>query len=156
MKSVSRGFSRRSPAIWSSMKENFALAGRLIQQSCLKHGVQPQILTLHSDRGSPMTSQCTAQLLADLGVTRSLSRPNHLSDGSKSIPVHGFSKSRVLTPLCCEKVSCGSLPNAFAPLFRGLLPSGSQQENGRFHTRTDLSIQELNEQMTEEVNPDGS
>ena len=56
-------------------RENSSLAGRLIQQSCLKHGVQPQILTLHSDRGAPMTSQCTAQLFADLGVTRSLSRP---------------------------------------------------------------------------------
>ena len=33
------------------------------------------MLTLHSDRGAPMTSKCTAQLLADLGVTRSLSRP---------------------------------------------------------------------------------
>ena len=43
-------------------RENSALAGRLIQQSCLKHGVQPRVLTLHSDRGAPMTSQCTAQL----------------------------------------------------------------------------------------------
>ena len=36
-------------------RENSALAGRLIQQSCLKHGVQPRVLTLHSDRGAPMT-----------------------------------------------------------------------------------------------------
>ena len=56
------------------------MAGELIQQSCLKHGVQPQVLTLHSDRGAPMTSQCTAQLLADLGVTRSLSRPQVSDD----------------------------------------------------------------------------
>ena len=61
-------------------RENSALAGRLIQQSCLKHGVQPRLLTLHSDRGTPMTSQCTAQLLADLGVTRSLSRPQVSDD----------------------------------------------------------------------------
>ena len=61
-------------------RENSALAGLLIQQSCLKHGVQPQVLTLHSDRGAPMTSQCTAQLLADLGVTRSLSRPQVSDD----------------------------------------------------------------------------
>ena len=60
-------------------RENSALAGRLIQQSCLKHGVQPRVLTL-SDRGAPMTSQCTAQLLADLGVTRSLSRPQVSDD----------------------------------------------------------------------------
>jgi len=57
-----------------------SLASRLIQQSCLKHGVQPEVLTLHSDRGAPMTSQCTAQLLADLGVTRSLSRPQVSDD----------------------------------------------------------------------------
>ena len=57
-------------------RENSAL----IQQSCLKHGVQPRVLTLHSDRGAPMTSQCTAQLLADLGVTRSLSRPQVSDD----------------------------------------------------------------------------
>ena len=61
-------------------RESSALAGRLIQQSCLKHGVQPQVLTLHSDRRAPMTSQCTAQLLADLGVTRSLSRPQVSDD----------------------------------------------------------------------------
>ena len=61
-------------------RESSALAGRLIQQSCLKHGVQPLVLTLHSDRGAPMTSQCTAQLLADLGVTRSLSRPQVSDD----------------------------------------------------------------------------
>ena len=42
--------------------------------------VQPRVLTLHSDRGAPMTSQCTAQLLADLGVTRSLSRPQVSDD----------------------------------------------------------------------------
>ena len=38
------------------------------------------MLTLHSDRGAPMTSQCTAQLLAELGVTRSLSRPQVSDD----------------------------------------------------------------------------
>ena len=65
---------------WWRDRENSALAGRLIQQSCLKHGVQPRVLTLHSDRGAPMTSQCTAQLLADLGVTRSLSRPQVSDD----------------------------------------------------------------------------
>ena len=51
----------------------------MIEQTCLKQGIKPQVLTLHSDRSAPMTSKCTAQLLADLGVTRSLSRPQ-LSD----------------------------------------------------------------------------
>ena len=61
-------------------RENSALAGRLITETCHKQGVQPRVLTLHSDRGAPMTSKCTAQLLADLGVTRSLSRPQVSDD----------------------------------------------------------------------------
>ena len=61
-------------------RENSALAGRLIEETCHNQGVQPQVLTLHSDRGAPMTSKCTAQLLADLGVTRSLSRPQVSDD----------------------------------------------------------------------------
>jgi putative transposase len=61
-------------------KENAALAGRLIEQTCLKHDVTPQLLTLHSDRGAPMTAKCTAQLYADLGITRSLSRPQVSDD----------------------------------------------------------------------------
>ena len=73
-------FSRYVPGWMVADRENSALAGRLIQQTCLKYGVQPQVLTLHSDRGAPMTSQCTAQLLADLGVTRSLSRPQVSDD----------------------------------------------------------------------------
>jgi len=61
-------------------RENSALAARLIEETCHKQGVEPQVLTLHSDRGAPMTSKCTAQLLADLGVTRSLSRPQVSDD----------------------------------------------------------------------------
>ena len=61
-------------------RENAALAGTLIEQTCIKQGIRPQVLTLHSDRGAPMTSKCTAQLLADLGVTRSLSRPQVSDD----------------------------------------------------------------------------
>ena len=73
-------FSRYAVGWMVADRENSALAGRLIQQSCLKYGVQPRVLTLHSDRGAPMTSQCTAQLLADLGVTRSLSLPRVSDD----------------------------------------------------------------------------
>lgn len=61
-------------------RESSALAARLIEETCYKQGVEPQVLTLHSDRGAPMTSKCTAQLLADLGVTRSLSRPQVSDD----------------------------------------------------------------------------
>ena len=53
-------------------RENTALAKRLIEQSCENFRIEPGQLTLHSDRGSPMTSHGTAQLLARLSVTRSL------------------------------------------------------------------------------------
>ena len=72
-------FSRYVVGWMVAERESAALASRLIEQSCLKQSIEPQVLTLHSDRGAPMTSKCTAQLLADLGVTRSLSRP-HVSD----------------------------------------------------------------------------
>jgi len=61
-------------------RENASLAGRLIKETCAKYDVNPDVLTLHSDRGSPMTAKCTAQLFADLGVTQSLSRPQVSDD----------------------------------------------------------------------------
>jgi putative transposase len=73
-------FSRYAVGWMVADRENSALAGRLIEETCNKQGVTPKILTLHSDRGAPMTSKCTAQLLADLGVTRSLSRPQISDD----------------------------------------------------------------------------
>jgi putative transposase len=45
----------------------------------LKQGVDPGKLTIHADRGSSMTSKTVAELLVDLGVTKSHSRP-HVSD----------------------------------------------------------------------------
>ena len=102
-------------------RENSALAGRLIQQSCLKHGVQPRVLTLHSDRGAPMTSQCTAQLLADLGVTRSLSRPQVSDDNPfseaqfKTLKYHPSfpdgSETRARPRPSVDRSSVGTMPS---------------------------------------------
>lgn len=73
-------YSRMTVGWMLADRENAALAGRLIDDTCARLGIQPHELTLHSDRGSPMTAKCTAQLLADLGVTRSLSRPQVSDD----------------------------------------------------------------------------
>ena len=73
-------FSRYVVGWMVAERESAALASRLIEQTCLKQGIEPQGLTLHSDRGAPMTSKCTAQRLADLGVTRSPSRPRVSDD----------------------------------------------------------------------------
>lgn len=60
-------------------QESAALAELLIAETCLKQGIQPGQLTLHADRGSPMTSKLVSQLLVDLGILKSHARP-HLSD----------------------------------------------------------------------------
>ena len=59
--------------------EAAALARELVDQTCLRQGIQAEQLTLHADRGSPMIAKSLAMLLADLGVTKSHSRP-HVSD----------------------------------------------------------------------------
>ena len=45
-----------------------------------KHSIDPDQLTLHADRGSSMASKPVAFLLADLGVTKSHSRPHVPND----------------------------------------------------------------------------
>jgi putative transposase len=59
--------------------ESSTLAKRLIAETCEKQNVLPGQLTIHADRGSSMKSKPVALLLADLGITKSHSRP-HVSD----------------------------------------------------------------------------
>jgi len=59
--------------------ESAELAKRLIDDTCTKQAIGPGQLTVHADRGSSMTSKPVAFLLADLGVTKTHSRP-HVSD----------------------------------------------------------------------------
>jgi len=47
--------------------------------ACAKQKIQPGQLTVHADRGSAMTSKSVAFLMADLGVTKTHSRP-YVSD----------------------------------------------------------------------------
>lgn len=59
--------------------ESAELAKRLIADTCGKQAIQPGQLNIHADRGSSMTSKPVAFLMADLGVTKTHSRP-HVSD----------------------------------------------------------------------------
>nr|CBX28866.1 hypothetical protein N47_B20120 [uncultured Desulfobacterium sp.] len=68
-------FSRYVVGWMVASREQGTLAKKLIEQSCEKQGIQPSQLIIHSDRGSSMTSKTVAFLLADLGITKSLSRP---------------------------------------------------------------------------------
>jgi putative transposase len=60
--------------------ESATLAQKLIRESCERQGITEGQLTLHADRGSSMTSKSVALLLADLGVTKSHSRPHVSND----------------------------------------------------------------------------
>jgi putative transposase len=60
-------------------REAAALAERLLADTLAAQQVEAGQLTVHADRGTSMTSKPVAMLLADLGVTRSHSRP-HVSD----------------------------------------------------------------------------
>jgi putative transposase len=61
-------------------QESARLAEQLIAASCDRQGIAPGQLTVHSDRGPAMTSKPVALLLADLGVTKSHSRPHVSND----------------------------------------------------------------------------
>jgi len=60
--------------------ESAPLAERLIAATCETQAIRPGQLTVHADRGSSMTSKAVALLLADLGVTRTHSRPHVSND----------------------------------------------------------------------------
>ena len=61
-------------------REGQELARQLIEQTCAKQEIVPGQLTIHADRGSSMTSKSVAFLLADLGVTKTHSRPHVCDD----------------------------------------------------------------------------
>jgi putative transposase len=64
--------------------ESEVLAQRFIAETLSKHGISRDQLTIHADRGSAMTSKAVAQLLADMGVAKTHSRPHTSNDNPYS------------------------------------------------------------------------
>ena len=77
-------YSRYVPGWLLATQESAALARQLIAETCRRQAIDPGQLTAHSDRGPSMTSTSVALLLADLGVTKSLSRPQTSNDNPYS------------------------------------------------------------------------
>ena len=77
-------FSRYVVGWMIAPNESATLAEKLIAETCERHGIQPGQLTVHADRGSSMRSKLVAQLLADLGVTKTHSRPHVSNDNAFS------------------------------------------------------------------------
>jgi putative transposase len=89
-------FSRYVVGWMVAARESAELAKQLLLESCQKQSIALDQLTIHSDRGPAMTSKPVALLLADLGVTRGLSRP-HVSNDNP------FSESQFKTLKYCPE-----------------------------------------------------
>jgi transposase InsO family protein len=73
-------FSRRVVGWCVADRESATLFAALFEDATTKHPAPKGQLTLHADRGGPMRAKATALLLADLGVTKSHSRPHTSND----------------------------------------------------------------------------
>jgi putative transposase len=107
-------FSRYVVGWMVANSEQKALAKQLIEQTCIKHNIEPHQLTLHADRGSSMKSKAVAELLVDLGVIKTHSRP-HVSDDNP------FSEAQFKTLKYCpqfpERFGCIQDARAFCKDF---------------------------------------
>ena len=77
-------FSRYVVAWMVAARESATRAQRLIHNACQKQGIEPGQLTLHQDRGAPMTAKSFSQLLVDLDILASYSRPRVSDDNPYS------------------------------------------------------------------------
>ena len=80
-------FSRYVVAWRLEHRESATLAKDLIETAIAREGVDPTRLTIHADGGPSMTSKTLAQFYADLGVTKSRSRP-HVSNDNPFSEAH--------------------------------------------------------------------
>jgi putative transposase len=77
-------FSRYAVGWTVQPRESAAVAEALIAQAAEQQSIEPGQLTVHADRGSSMRSKPVAFLLADLGVTKTHTRPYTSTDNPYS------------------------------------------------------------------------
>jgi putative transposase len=77
-------FSRYVVGWLVALQESAALAQRLLAQTCARQGIAEGTLTVHADHGPSMIAKSVALLLADLGVTKTHSRPHVSNDNPYS------------------------------------------------------------------------
>lgn len=61
-------------------RESSELAKALISESCLRQKIAPDTLGIHADNGGPMKALCVAQLMENLHITKTHSRPYTSND----------------------------------------------------------------------------
>jgi putative transposase len=73
-------FSRYVVGWMVAHRESATRAAQFIRETCARQAIAREQLTVHADRGSAMTSKPVALLLADIGVTKTHSRPHVSND----------------------------------------------------------------------------
>jgi len=107
-------FSRYVVGWMVASRESGSLAKKLIEQTCEKQMIQADELCIHSDRGASMTSKTVALLLADLSITKSLSRP-HVSNDNPYSEAHF--KTMKYRPQFPERFGCIEDARSFCQQF---------------------------------------
>lgn len=77
-------FSRFTPGWMLAHEESGELAAKLIRETCERQGIDPGTLTVHADRGPVPKGKTVKQLLVDLDITASFSRPRVSNDNPYS------------------------------------------------------------------------
>ena len=128
-------FSRYVPGWMLAHAENAKLAEALLADTVAKQNIGRHQLTIHADRGSPMTAKPVAFLLADLGVTKSHSRP-HVSNDNP------FSESQFRTlkyrPDFPDRFGCFEDAHAHCGRFFGWYNDEHRHSGIGFHTAADV------------------
>ena len=79
--------------------ESAQLASQLLQDICLRQGIKPEQLTVHSDNGGPMKGQTMLTTLQELGIAHSRSRPAVSNDNPYSESLFKTLKYRPQLPV---------------------------------------------------------
>jgi putative transposase len=128
-------YSRYVPGWMLARAENGKLAEALLAETIMKQGVGRDRLTIHSDRGSPMTAKPVAFLLADLGVTKSFSRPHVSNDNPYSESQFRTLKYRPEFP---ERFGSFEDAHSFCGRFFGWYNDDHRHSGIGFHTPADV------------------
>jgi putative transposase len=128
-------FSRYVPGWLLAHRESAELAERLLSETIRKHNIAANQLTIHSDRGTSMASKTVALLLADLGVTKSHSRPHCSNDNPYS---EAHFKTLKYRPDFPDRFGAIEDGRAFCQRFFGWYNDEHHHSGLGFHTPADV------------------
>ena len=105
-------------------RESAALAEQLLADTIAKQNIDRDTLSIHADNGSSMASKPVAFLLADLGVTKTHSRPHTSNDNPYSEAQFRTLKYRPrVPPHVRQSARCPSVLPTLLPLVQRRTPA---------------------------------